>query len=177
MKRSLIAGLSAVCLALVVGCATTPVASGPANTTQTARKQLEGKWTLVTMVVDSPAGKRATVQAAGDMTLDEFGNLSIEYRLTDAGRAALEGVGMKTPNPVISAAGRVAIDPQRHVVTYMAPDANARALDPDAAALRANPLSLEHTRYYNVASNGVLTLTTRHENGREATRSTWKRAS
>jgi elongation factor Ts len=40
----------------------------------------------------------------------------------------------------------------------------------------ANPLALEHTRYYSVASNGVLTLTTRHENGKEATRATWKRA-
>ena len=58
----------------------------------------------------------------------------------------------------------------------MPPDANARALDADQAARRANPLALEHTRYYSVASNGVLTLITRHENGREATRATWKRA-
>ena len=176
MKRSLIAVLlpAALCAA---GCATTPVATGSANSTQSARRQLEGKWTLLTMVVNSESGRRATPQASGDMSLDEFGNLTVEYRLSDAGRAALEAIGVKSPNPVISAMGRVAVDPQRKIVTYMPPDANARALDPDLAARRTNPLALEHTRYYSVASNGILTLTTKHENGREATRSTWKRAS
>src|SRR3954464_1074597 len=159
------------------GCATTPVAQGPANTTATARKALEGKWTLLVLSVTAPDAKRATPQASGDLTLDEFGNLSIQYRISDAGRAALESIGVKSPNPVVSASGRVTIDPQRKTVTYMPPDANARALDADLAALRANPLALEHTRFYSVASNGVLTLTTRHENGKEATRATWKRAS
>jgi hypothetical protein len=177
MNRSLMVGLS---LALAVfgagACATTPVATGSANTTQSARKQLEGKWTMVTMIVNSPDGKRVLPDASGDLTVDEFSNLKIEYRLTDVGRRALETVGMRSPNPVISAEGRVAVDPQRHTVTYMAPDANARALDADAAALRANPLALEHLRYYTVGSNGILTLTTKFENGKEATRTTWKRA-
>lgn len=179
MKRSAIVGLSvAVGVALsAAGCATTPVPTGSANTTLTARRQLEGKWTLLTMSVTAEDGKRATPQAAGDLTLDEFGNLSIEYRITDEGRAALDAIGVKSPNPVISASGRVAIDPQRKIVTYMPPDANARALDAELAARRANPLALEHTRYYDVGANGVLTLITRHENGREASRSTWKRAS
>jgi hypothetical protein len=158
------------------GCATTPVATGSANTTKSARLELEGKWTLLVLSVIAPDGKRATPQASGDLSVDEFGNLTIEYRLTDAGRAALELIGVKSPNPVVSASGRVAIDPQRKTVTYQPPDANARALDADQAARRANPLALEHTRYYSVASNGVLTLITRHENGREATRATWKRA-
>jgi hypothetical protein len=178
MKRSLTIGVLALGAALgAAGCATTPVAQGSANTTATARKVLEGKWTLLVLSVTAPDGKRATPQASGDLNVDEFGNLSIQYRITDAGRAALESIGVKSPNPVISASGRVAIDPQRKTVTYMPPDANARALDADLAALRANPLALEHTRYYSVASNGVLTLTTRHENGKEATRATWKRAS
>jgi len=178
MKRSLTIGVLALGAALgAAGCATTPVAQGSANTTATARKELEGKWTLLTMVVNSPSGRRATPQASGDLTLDEFGNLTIQYRLTDAGRAALEAIDVKSPNPVISATGRVAIDPQRKMVTYMPPDANARALDADLAARRANPLAVEHTRYYSVSSNGILTLITRHENGKEATRSTWKRSS
>ena len=177
MKRPVTIGVLAFGVALgAAGCATTPVAQGSANTTAAARKALEGKWTLLVLSVTTPDGKRATPQASGDLTVDEFGNLSIQYRLTDAGRAALETIGVKSPNPVISASGRVAIDPQRKTVTYMPPDANARALDADLAALRANPLALEHTRYYSLASNGVLTLTTRHENGKEATRATWKRA-
>ena len=176
MRRSLIVGvLTAGVLVGGVGCATTPVPTGSANTTQTARKELEGKWTMVAMTVNAADGKRVTPQASGNLTVDEFSNLTIEYRLTDAGRSALETVGMRSPNPVISATGRVAIDPQRHTVTYMAPDANARALDADAAVLRANPLALEHLRYYTVGSNGILTLTTRFENGKEATRTTWRR--
>jgi len=178
MKRSVIAGLwMTVGLAVAAaGCKTTPVATGSANTTVSARKQLEGQWVLATMTVNSADGKHVTPQVAGDLTLDEFSNLKIEYRLSDSGRSALEGIGLKSPNPVVSTSGRVAIDPQRHTVTYMAPDANARALDADAAALRANPLALEHLRYYTLASNGTLTLTTRFENGKEATRTTWKRS-
>jgi len=179
MRRSLVVGwIAAIGGLAAAGCgATTPVAQGSANSTQTARRQLEGKWTMLTMVVNSEQGKRATPQAAGDLSLDEFGNITVEYRISDAGRAALEAIGVKSPNPVISAQGRVAVDPQRKVVTYMPPDANARALSADLAALRANPLAIEHTRYYVIGSDGILTLTTRHPNGKEATRSTWKRAS
>ena len=177
MKRALIAGLGMTLgVALgTAGCKTTPVETGSANKTVTARKQLEGQWTMVALTVTSPDGKRVTPQAAGDLSVDEFSNLKIEYRLSDSGRSALEGVGMRSPNPVISGTGRVAIDPQRHTVTYMPPDANARALSSDAAALRANPLALEHMRYYTLGSDGILTLTTRYENGKEATRTTWKR--
>ena len=137
MKRALIAGLGMTLgVALgAAGCKTTPVATGSANTTVTARKQLEGQWTMVALTVISPDGKRVTPQAAGDLSVDEFSNLKIEYRLSDSGRSALEGVGMRSPNPVISGSGRVAIDPQRHTVTYMPPDANARALDADGKVI------------------------------------------
>ena len=137
--------------------------------------ELEGDWTLLALTVNSEDGKHVTPQASGTLAVDEFSNLKIEYRLTDAGRDALERIGLRSPNPVVSASGRVAIDPQRHTVTYMAPDANARTFAPDEAALRANPLALEHLRYYSVGRNGVLTLTTRFQNGHEATRATWKR--
>jgi hypothetical protein len=177
MRRSGVVAFTIAVSVWVVasGCATTPVATGSANTTKTARKELEGKWTLVALSVNSPDGKHVTPEAAGDLTVDEFSNLKLQYRITPAGRSALEQVGMQSPDPVITAEGRVAIDPQRHTVTYQAPDANARALDPDAAALRANPLALEHLRYYTVAKDGILTLTTRFANGKEATRATWRR--
>ena len=177
MKQSVITGLwMTVGLALgAAGCKTTPVATGSANTTATARKQLEGRWILVAVTVNAVDGKRVTPQAAGDLTLDEFSNLKIEYRLSDSGRSALEGIGMRSPNPVVSGYARVVIHPQRHTVTSMPPDANAPPLDAAAAALRAHPLAVEHLRYYTLGSDGILTLTTRYENGKEATRSTWKR--
>ena len=111
MKRSVIAGLwMTVGLALgAAGCKTTPVATGSANTTATARKQLEGQWILVAMTVNAPDGKRVTPQAAGELNVDEFSNLKIEYRLADSGRSALEGIGLRTPNPV-----DLGVRPRRH---------------------------------------------------------------
>jgi hypothetical protein len=44
-----------------------------ANTTATARKALEGKWTLLVLSVAAPDGKRATPQASGDLTVDAWG--------------------------------------------------------------------------------------------------------
>ena len=52
-----------------------------------------------------------------------------------------------------------------------------RAFDPELAANRANPFALERPRYYALGADGILTLTTRHDNGRDAATSRWKRAS
>jgi hypothetical protein len=51
MKQSLTFGVLALGAVLlgIAGCATTPVAQGTANTTATARKALEGKWTLLVL--------------------------------------------------------------------------------------------------------------------------------
>ena len=60
MKRSLIVG-AWMSVGVAVGaaaCATTPVATGSANTTETARKRLEGKWTLVALTVSVDEGVR-----------------------------------------------------------------------------------------------------------------------
>ncbi len=101
MKRSLIVALWIASALGAAACKTTPVATGSANTTKTARLELEGKWLLLTLTVNAEDGKRATPEAAGELNVDEFSNLKIEYRLTDAGRGALERIGMRSPNPVI----------------------------------------------------------------------------
>ena len=134
-KWSLTIGVLALGAALgAAGCKTTPVAQGSANTTATARKELEGQWILVAMTVNSPDGKRVTPQASGDLTSTSSGISRSSTAWRTAGEAALEGIDLRSPNPVVSASGRVAIDPQRQTVTYMPPDANARALDADLAA-------------------------------------------
>ena len=48
-------------------------------------------------------------------------------------------------------------------------------LDPKIAALRANPFALERIRYYTIGADGVLTMTTRHDNGRDAAVGRWKK--
>ena len=60
------------------------------DTLQAARKQLEGRWTLISLEYAAPDGKRASVEGtAGSIVADAFGNLEIEYRLSDSGRKTL----------------------------------------------------------------------------------------
>jgi hypothetical protein len=154
---------------------TTPIETG-AGTVQELRRTLEGRWTLVALDITAADGRQAKqVDATGTLSADSFGNLTIEYRLSDAGQQALGAIGVTSPNPVISTSGRVAIDVQQHSITYVAPDAAGRAFDPDLAAARANPFALERSRYYALDANGVLTLITRHDDGREAAKSRWRK--
>jgi hypothetical protein len=175
----LVVALTAFTLA---GCAAAPRARpipttriDESNTVQAVRKQLEGTWTLVSLEFAAEDGRRATVQADGQLRSDAFGNLHVEYRLSDRGQVALEGLGFRTPNPVISTDGQVAIDTQQHRITYIPPDAATRAFDPDLAARRASPFALETPRYYSIGDDGILTLTTRHASGKDAATSRWKK--
>jgi hypothetical protein len=111
---------------------------------EAARKVLEGRWVLVSLNVTAEDGRSAGVEASGTLTSDAFGNMNIEVRMTDAGRKALEGLGVKTPNPVISTTGQVAIDVQQRRITYVGEgfDKRGTGFDPDLAARRANPPAL-----------------------------------
>jgi hypothetical protein len=82
---------------------------------------------------------------------------------------------LKSPNPLITTTGKVVVDATQHKVTYIGNNDSARAFDPDLAAARANPFALERTRYYSVDAGGVMTLTTRYDNGKDAATSRWKK--
>jgi len=168
--------------ALIAGCAaserqrplqTSPVATS-GNTLEAARKQLEGRWTLVSLEYAAPDGKRATVEGtAGTLTADGFGNLEIEYRLSESGVKALGSLGFKTPSPIISTTGRSVINVDQKSIVYV--DDKAQPFDPKVAAGRQNPFALERTRYYDFGADGLLTLTTRHDDGKDAAVSKWKK--
>ena len=155
---------------------TSPVASGP-NTIEAARKELEGTWTLVSLVVQNASGARATPEAAGVLTWDAYGNLIVEYRISDAGLKALEAIGVRPPTPVIRTEGRAVINPQKKEVQYVPPDAASRPFDPKLAAARTDPFALERLRYYSLDADGVLTFSTRHDNGQDASVGRWKKGS
>jgi hypothetical protein len=170
----------------LIGCAasprqrpipTTPIAEG-AMTADGVRKQLEGRWVLVSLNVSAEDGRRSEVEATGALTSDEFG-LSIEYRMSESGQKSLAALGIRSPNPVISTTGRVVIDPRQNQITYIGEDFEKRAqgFEPDLAARRANPFALERTRYYMFGDDGSLTLSTRYDSGKEAAVSHWKRSS
>lgn len=157
---------------------TKPIEEG-SGTTTAARKQLEGRWALVSYTVTTADGRKADVDADGQLTFDGFGVLQMEYRLSDAGQKTLQGLGVGLNTPVISTGGNVVIDPQKHLITYTGKDYNQKLLsyDPELAKKRANPFALERTREYSFDADGTLTLRTRYENGKDAAVSRWKRGS
>ena len=152
------------------------IASGP-NTLEAARKALQGSWVLNSLNVTGPDGRTGAIDAAGSMNFDGFGNMNIEYRMSETGLKTLEGFGIKSPNPVISTTGSVAINPTAREITYTGPDFEKRALgfDPDLAAQRANPFALERKRYYEIGPDGTLTLMTRYDDGSTASIGRWKK--
>jgi hypothetical protein len=175
---------AAVMLALVfvAGCAASPrqrpIRTSPVPTSgatlEAARKQLEGRWTLVSLEYAAPDGRTAAIDGtAGALTADAFGNLSIEYRMSEGGLKVLEGLGFKAPDRVISTTGRSVINVDQQSIVYV--DDKAQPFDPKVAAGRANPFALERTRYYDFGADGTLTLTTRHDDGKNAVVSRWKK--
>ena len=148
------------------------------NATTAARKQFEGHWSLVSFKVNAPDGRQINVDATGDLNFDAFGVLQVQYKMSDAGLKALASVGVTSPNPVISTTGRVVIDTQQNRITYIGDDFEERALgfDPKLAAARANPFALERIRYYKLGDDGMLTLSTHYDDGKDANVSQWKRS-
>lgn len=173
-----------VSLLLMAACAAAPrqrpLPIGPpetgAGTTAAARQELQGRWTLVSLDVGDEQGRHTPVEADGVLSMDAFGNLRIELRPTDAGRAAMTTLGVSYPR-TISLEGRVVIDPQQHTITFISPGTNTSdvGLDPALAARRGNPFAVERMRSYAIDADGVLTLRTRHDNGADAATSRWKR--
>jgi len=143
-----------------------------------ARKMLDGKWSLVSLTVFGADGRTAKIAAEGTLTSD-FSSMNIEFRMADAGQKALADLGIKSPNPTISTAGRVLINIQKHEITYANDDLRRRAMgfDPSLDALRKNPFALERLRYYTFGPDNTLRLSTRYDDGKEASVSVWKKAS
>ena len=171
----------AVALVMTGGCMGgpvrgTPVATGP-DSIAAARKALQGTWQLLTLDVAADDGRRTPVEAKGELKLDDFGNLGIEYRMSEAGVRALAAIGITPPTPVITTTGQVVIDANQRRITYVNAEQRADPLDAGLAARRANPFALERVRYYNIGADGILTLTTRHESGRDAATSRWQHMS
>lgn len=146
-------------------------------TLENARRALQGTWNLVSLNVTAPDGRTAAIEAAGTLVSDAFGNLSIEYRMSPGGQKVLEGVGVTTPNPVITTTGRAVIDVDKQQITYVSEKADAKPFDAELAARRNNPFALERPRFYAVGADGLLTLTTRYDDGKDAAVSRWKKGS
>jgi len=176
----------AICASVILAACAARPRQRPLNTTriepgensmEAVRTRLQGRWTLVSLSLTAADGRQSAVDATGALTFDTFGNLAVEYRLSENGLQTLEKLGFKTPTAVISTTGNVAIDPVKQEITYVGKDGMTRALafDPELAANRANPFALERVRHYSFAADDELVLSTRHDNGKDAAVARWKR--
>jgi len=170
---------------LISGCAASarqrPVEGSPVATSgatlENARRVLEGKWTLVSLNVTGPDGRKADVEATGTLVSDAFGNLAVEYRMSPGGQKMLQSISINQPTPVITTSGRVVIDVDKKQITYVSDKADSAPFDAELAARRNNPFALERPRYYALGADGLLTLTTRYDDGQDAAVSRWKKGS
>jgi hypothetical protein len=175
-----------VTIVFLAACAASPrqrvvsageVNTGP-NTLTAVRQQLEGQWVLESMRFNTEDGKSAAVDATGRLTMDGFGNLSIEFTMTEAGLKSLADMGINYPNPRMSTSGQAAINPQSREITYVGNRfTTSGGMDAETAARRQNPFALERIRYFSFDEQGILTLLTRYNDGKDAVSSRWKKAS
>jgi hypothetical protein len=136
-----------VCLTIVMAaCAgpprTRPLQTKPADegagTSEGVRKQFAGRWTLLSLTMHDVGGRSAPIDADGQLVSDAFANMKVEYRLSETGLKTLGGLGIKSPNAVITMSGKVV---------------------------------------YTLEPDGTLRLSTRYDNGKDASVSRWKKGS
>jgi len=159
-------------LPIVTGCEAAPrarpVKGGPVETgagsLESVRRQLQGSWQLVSLEVMTPGGGLATVPATGHLKYDEYGNLTIDGRLT----TAAAGVD---PN-VLNMSGRAVIDPDKHLLRFQDVQAKTAAEDRPLDT-RIDPTKV---RYFEFVGDQLKT-TTKDATGATTAVATWKKAS
>ena len=145
-----------------------PVDTGP-GTTAAARKFLEGRWVLESMVVNPPGRAPITLKGTGVLNYDDFGNMEMNIKADEASSDLLRAGGIVIPDGVIATTGRTAIDVQNKTLTYLVEG------QPSAMRTGGGPLSPNRPRHWEVAGD-VLILTTKDESGTPLSVSRWKRS-
>jgi hypothetical protein len=168
MHVFLAATIAALAIPLLAGCQAAPrarpVKMGPVDTgigsVESVRRQLQGTWELVRLDVYSSSGEKTTAQATGRLQYDDHGNMAIHGTIT--GSATLE------PS-VLNLEGRVAIDPDQHILRITSVTAKSkddRRVDPK--------LDPAHVRYYAFEGE-LLTTTIKNASGATTATTTWKK--
>ena len=168
------AGFVAVGLA---GCASAPrqrpVKGGAVdtgmNSTQAARKYLEGTWSLVSFDIYPPGRDPIQLKGSGTLMYDAFGNLRMEIRADQSAADLLDKAGIASRNGVISTDGRVVVDMAGQTLTYVLEGQ-------PATGTPSGPLAANRPRYWQVEGN-MLTLTTKDDQGKPLSVGRWRKAS
>ena len=140
-----------------------------AGTVESARKFLEGRWTLESFEVRPPGRAPITVTGSGVLNYDNFGNLQMEIRTGESESDLLRAAGINIRDGIISTNGRTVIDLQNRTLTYFLEG------QPSSMTTGGGPLAPNRPRHWEVTAD-VLTLTTRDDGGAPLSISRWKRS-
>jgi hypothetical protein len=177
MRRARIFAVLALATAVagsIAACGTPynkPIEGGPvdksAGSLASARKFLEGRWSLISFEVFPPGKQPIALKGSGSLVYDEFGNLRMEVRTEAALSERLAAAGIPSKDGVINQEGRAVVDMQNRTLTYMIPgDAPIGA--------PSGPLATNRPRYWQVEGN-ILTLTTKDDAGRILSVGRWQK--
>jgi hypothetical protein len=136
------------------------VDTGPGSL-ESVRRQLEGRWELVSLETVPPGGgARVPVAATGTLTYDAFGNLTIDAHTTDRGApvAAREST-------LLAFKGRASIDADKRELKLLDLTGN---VDPNEV------LSPERRRRFELDAQ-TLRLSSFDADGRVTAIATWRR--
>ncbi|HUL99997.1 MAG TPA: hypothetical protein VLU24_11430 [Mycobacterium sp.] len=136
-----------------------PVAGGP-ETIESVRRQLQGRWRLVSFETFPASGPAVALKATGELTYDEYGNMTV--------RGALPGDSPGAPASLLRYSGRAVIDVTNHRLVLQAVQGQGGDVLPDAVLP-------DQARYYEFEP-GLLKLTVKDSSGRPTATITWKRA-
>jgi hypothetical protein len=170
-----------IVLAMVAaaGCAgappTAPLKCGPGSAGprpgESARKYLEGRWSLMSFEVFPAGGKSVLLKGNGTLNYDAFGNLDMQIRVEDRNTSEeLARAGIPIDKGMISTTGRAAIDLNARTLTYF-----LEGQKPLVSTGPAGPLALNRPRHW-VVEGDTLTLTTRHDDGKPASVARWQKS-
>lgn len=162
---------AATMLSAVVGCATSrprqrPVEGGAvdagAGSLEAVRRQLEGRWALVSAEVVSASGARQAVKATAVLSYDAYGNLSLTGAYDDPAATAEQ-------TAALNFTGRAVIDTQRQVLRLLdlkQSEGDLASLPPEMVARRERAYAFEGDQ---------LRLTVKDSAGRVTAVNTWRR--
>ena len=131
------------------------------------RKQLEGRWALLSFDVRPPGGDLIQVNGEGTLLFDDFGNLEMEIRTDETTGQTLSDAGIPVEKGRLSVKGHTALDMAHQTLTFV-PQGQPLLVPP------SGPLSAIHPRYWAIAGD-VLTVGTKDDSGNETTVGRWRR--
>ena len=148
-----------------------PIKGGPvdqnAGSLASARKFLEGRWSLISFEVYPPGQQPIPLKGSGSLVYDEYSNLKMEIRTDAATAERLVAAGIPSKEGVITQEGRAVVDIQNRTLSYMIPGGA-----PIGAA--SGPLATNRPRYWQVEGN-ILTLTTKDDAGKTLSVGRWQK--